>query len=269
VCINQGQTYFAGGANQSTSGLYTDILKTVFGCDSFITTNLNVITVTLDTIRIDSCNQATYNGTVYTQNTTLNNSISSAQGCDSVERTVIIGIRTLSVNITESNGTLPVNFGESVQLNANTSGPVNSYVWTPTQYVVGSNTGNNIVVKPESNTTYQVVVKDAYCTAISNIVVNVIEPDTKFAMPTAFTPNGDGVNDLYRPILMPNLVTKEFRIYNRWGEKIFESTAVEPGWDGTFRDSKQPVGVYVYYISVQNTITNKTVYHSGNITLIR
>lgn len=269
VCINQGQTYFAGGANQSTSGLYTDTLTTVFGCDSFITTNLNVITVTFDTIRIDSCNQATYNGTVYTQNTTLNNSISSAQGCDSVERTVIIGIKTLSVNITESNGTLPVNFGESVQLNANTSGLVNSYVWTPTQYVVGSNTGNNIVVKPESNTTYQVVVKDAYCTAISSIVVNVIEPDTKFAMPTAFTPNGDGVNDLYRPILMPNLVTKEFRIYNRWGEKVFESTAIEPGWDGTFRDSKQPVGVYVYYISVQNTITNKTVYHSGNITLIR
>jgi hypothetical protein len=60
VCINQGQTYFAGGANQSTSGLYTDKLTTVFGCDSFITTNLNVITVTLDTIRIDSCNQATY-----------------------------------------------------------------------------------------------------------------------------------------------------------------------------------------------------------------
>jgi gliding motility-associated-like protein len=269
VCINQGQTYFAGGANQSTSGLYTDKLTTVFGCDSFITTNLNVITVTLDTIRIDSCNQVTYSGTVYTQNTTLNNTISSVQGCDSVERTVIIGIKTLSVNITESNGTLPVNFGESVQLNANTSGPVNSYVWTPTQYVVGSNTGNNIVVKPESNTTYQIVVKDAYCTAISSIVVNVIEPDTKFAMPTAFTPNGDGVNDLYRPILMPNLVTKEFRIYNRWGEKVFESTAIEPGWDGTFRDSKQPVGVYVYYISVQNTITNKTVYHSGNITLIR
>ena len=49
---------------------------------------------------------------------------------------VIIGIKTLSVNITESNGTLPVNFGESVQLNANTSGLVNSYVWTPSQYVV-------------------------------------------------------------------------------------------------------------------------------------
>ena len=53
-----------------------------------------------------------------------------------------------------------------------------------------------------------------------------------FYIPTAFTPNGDGKNDQFNPLLLGNVLSYHFTIYNRWGEKVFESTEVGKGWDG-------------------------------------
>ena len=90
-------------------------------------------------------------------------------------------------------------------------------------------------------------------------------------MPNAFTPNGDGKNDLFGPVSFGALTIKEFRIYNRWGELVHNGNV---GWDGTFKGKAQPVGTFIYYIQVQHPDADhpgveKTETKEGSFALIR
>lgn len=68
------------------------------------------------------------------------------------------------------------------------------------------------------------------------------------ALPTAFTPNNDGRNDVFRIITNGHQEIQAFVIVNRWGQKVFESHDQWKGWDGTFRGKNADIGVYNYYI---------------------
>ena len=91
-------------------------------------------------------------------------------------------------------------------------------------------------------------------------------------LPTAFTPNGDGMNDLFGPESFETY-EYEFLIYNRWGQNIFTTSNLKDKWDGTLGSKKSPPGLYVYYIrySVVDLVTNrlKKITKSGHFTLIR
>ena len=85
--------------------------------------------------------------------------------------------------------------------------------------------------------------------------------------PTAFTPNGDGLNDKYRPIFNGFHNFHQFRVVNRWGQTVFESANSNPEWDGSFNGVPQDMGVYYYYIKFDcggNVIEQK-----GDCTLVR
>ncbi|SFH48037.1 Ig-like domain-containing protein [Pedobacter insulae] len=90
---------------------------------------------------------------------------------------------------------------------------------------------------------------------------------TDLYVPNTFTPNGDGNNDIF--LAYGNTVSRyKMRVYNQWGQFVFESNSLNTGWDGTFKGSMQPTGVYVYYIDV--TFTNgQTKMIKGTITLLR
>jgi gliding motility-associated-like protein len=86
-------------------------------------------------------------------------------------------------------------------------------------------------------------------------------------VPNVFSPNGDGENDVLY-VRGEGIQFLEFIVYNRWGEKIFETTTKETGWDGTYQGQKCDPGVFVYHIKV--TFTNSTTFeNNGNITLVR
>lgn len=98
-----------------------------------------------------------------------------------------------------------------------------------------------------------------------------IDKDCYTDVPNSFTPNGDGVNDYFYPrqLLSEGVVDFTMTIYNRWGEKIFETSNPDGrGWDGKFGGKDQPMGVYVYQISVRykNQAAEK---YTGNVTLLR
>lgn len=77
--------------------------------------------------------------------------------------------------------------------------------------------------------------------------VSVVEFFAPLAMPTAFSPNGDGINDFYYPVYFDSTIAvREFRVYNRWGQLIHDNPTI--GWDGYYKDKPQPVGIYTYYI---------------------
>ncbi|MBO4403566.1 MAG: gliding motility-associated C-terminal domain-containing protein [Bacteroidales bacterium] len=79
--------------------------------------------------------------------------------------------------------------------------------------------------------------------------VSVAAPAFRISFPSAFTPNGDGLNDTYRPMLSGSVTQYVFRVYNRQRQLVFQSVHPEEGWDGTFRGTPQPHGAYVCVLS--------------------
>lgn len=96
--------------------------------------------------------------------------------------------------------------------------------------------------------------------------INIFETSL-LDVPNAFSPNNDGVNDEYIPINY-GLDNYEFRIYNRWGELVFESSDPTKGWDGTYKGVDQELDVYVYVVS-GNGVDGIPYYMQGNFTLVR
>ncbi len=94
------------------------------------------------------------------------------------------------------------------------------------------------------------------------------EPCCTFSYPTAFTPNGDGRNDYWRPVMYGNYQTYELCIYNRWGTRIFHSFLPNDGWDGTYLQELQPMDTYHYYLKAR-CVTGKDEMSKGAFTLIR
>lgn len=101
-------------------------------------------------------------------------------------------------------------------------------------------------------------------TDVATVIINLDECITLF-IPTAFTPNGDGLNDYFK--VYGNTDYFFMKIYNRWGENIYTTHSIDFNWDGTYKGVPCPMGVYVYFIIAEkNRITDK---YKGNITLIR
>ncbi|HWY37181.1 MAG TPA: gliding motility-associated C-terminal domain-containing protein, partial [Bacteroidia bacterium] len=97
-----------------------------------------------------------------------------------------------------------------------------------------------------------------------------VEPLSSVDVPTAFTPNGDGTNDVVYVAGWGIKKLNYFKIFNRWGELVFETTDIKVGWDGTYRGVPQNTETYVYEASVEPYIdSNKPVVKKGTIKLLR
>ena len=92
-------------------------------------------------------------------------------------------------------------------------------------------------------------------------------PPDKLGIPTAFSPNGDGVNDKLF-ILGSGFQQVDFKIYNRYGQLVFETTDPSVGWDGTYNGSQQEMDVYTFILRVVFE-DQGVIYKSGNISLLR
>jgi gliding motility-associated-like protein len=87
-------------------------------------------------------------------------------------------------------------------------------------------------------------------------------------MPTAFTPNRDGKNDYCRPLLFGDVVKFHFTIYDRWGQRVFETTDLQKGWDGNISGVAIATGVFVWTCTYQFN-AQKEMFAKGLVTLIR
>lgn len=88
-------------------------------------------------------------------------------------------------------------------------------------------------------------------------------------VPTAFTPNNDGLNDYFQPHNALKADNYEFKVYNRWGQLIFQSNNWRDKWDGKINGVLQPTAVYVWMLRYTNRDTNQPVFKKGTVTLIR
>src|SRR5450432_1261341 len=99
-----------------------------------------------------------------------------------------------------------------------------------------------------------------------NVTVYKVEPG--LYVPNAFTPNSDGINDIFRPIPIGMKTISWFRVYNRWGKLMFSTAQIGKGWDGTFNGKAQDAAVYVWMAEGIDYL-NKKVTKKGSFVLIR
>lgn len=185
----------------------------------------------------------------------------SASGCE-IEREVTITVHPLPV--ADAGDTATILIGSNYVLDG--SGGT-QYFWTP-DYRISDQTAANPTVTPFQNTTYTLEVTDENgCVDIDTVRIFVESIDDVF-IPSAFSPNGDGQNDVFR--LVPYGLTElgSFQIFNRWGQRMFEAGALTDGWDGTVDGEPQPIGTYIYYLSGFD-YKGDPIERQGNITLLR
>ncbi|MBL0048769.1 MAG: gliding motility-associated C-terminal domain-containing protein [Bacteroidetes bacterium] len=152
------------------------------------------------------------------------------------------------------------------KLNGSSSGT--TFLWSPSDGL-DDPTVLNPIAKPESTTTYTLTVSDALCSWSDEVLVTV--DCGNLYIPNSFSPNGDGMNDYFKA-LGNNVTEFEMRIYNRWGELIFESTQINQAWDGTYMNYPAPSGVYVREIKAVNPLGKKLLSDAmrfGTIVLYR
>ncbi|HEX9513627.1 MAG TPA: gliding motility-associated C-terminal domain-containing protein [Puia sp.] len=154
----------------------------------------------------------------------------------------------------------------SIRLDPSITGQVLSFQWSPATGLDNPDVLDP-VASPAGNTTYELrVSSSAGCTASAKETVNVFYD---LLMPNAFTPNGDGRNDLFRiPPSVPVSI-KRFSVYDRWGALVFTTTSSSAGWDGQFSGKPQPSGTYVWMIEFYNPLIRKLIKRNGTVELIR
>ncbi|MEO1260520.1 MAG: LamG-like jellyroll fold domain-containing protein [Bacteroidota bacterium] len=146
-----------------------------------------------------------------------------------------------------------------------------NFDWFPTTGV-SDPTISNPILSPEVSTTYRVEMSDTICVQIDSIFIEVINRDSvkcgDIFLPTAFTPNGDGLNDLFgvsNPFSTGEILA--FQIYDRWGNIVFSTLDVLEKWDGTHRG--QPVNPGVFLYKLQFRCEQQEDLISGSVTVIR
>jgi len=212
---------------------------------------------TTPTISMTPANTTSYTVTV----TDSNNCKSNAMG--------IVTVNNLIVNINAVPDSM-IRRGETVILHAIFSFTDTSIFWTPS-YGLSTTDSAYTIANPQENTSYLVIITDSFgCKALDSISIYII-PEEIVLVPTGFSPNGDGVNDVLNVTLSPNLTLQEFRIYNRWGEEVFNFPKDNrgKGWDGIYKEREQPISTYVWVVVAKNKVSGKTVYRNGNVTLLR
>jgi gliding motility-associated-like protein len=152
------------------------------------------------------------------------------------------------------------------QLNATGA---NLYIWTPVT-TLNNPAISNPIATPTTTTEYIVTGTNiSGCKGYDTVTVKVDNVNRSgYLMPSAFTPNNDGLNDCYGIKYWGVINELEFSIYNRWGERIFFTRNIGQCWDGTYKGAKQNGGVYVYMIRAKTTCESE-VFRKGTVVLVR
>jgi gliding motility-associated-like protein len=278
VEICEGAYIIAGGDTQRVSGVYYDTLKTITGCDSIIQTNLTVNPRPEprlgENIRGICSNEsrtlAPGNFAAYQwQDNSTGNNFSARQsgtywvrvtnefGCTATDTMQITSVWEAPADFLPNSDSI-CSYGKIV---LNPTGAFEGYRW--------SSGANSREITIQDIGIYKLTVTDSRgCTGSDSVTIFSKECMHGVFVPDAFTPNNDGLNDRFKPLIFGNILQFRLLIFDRWGGIVFQTTEPQMAWDGTFRGQKQNAGTYIWMCSYQLEGFQPTT-ERGNLQLIR
>lgn len=176
--------------------------------------------------------------------------MTSFSGCDSTHTLTVVTIPKLFLQLP---GDLTLDIGESVVIQSVTLQSDLIFVWMPDKGLNCSDCPNP-VAQPLETTNYVLTIIDAHgCSSTENILI-MVNKAVVFA-PNVFSPNGDGINDYFYLQGKGISIIKNLRIFDRWGNMVFEKTNIPAndesyGWDGTFRKKPMNPAIFAWYATV-------------------
>jgi gliding motility-associated-like protein len=245
----------------TAAGQYPVTLTSSGGCDSIVTTNLTVNSVLTSSVDASICQGQSFtlpDGSTVTAAGQYPVTLTSSGGCDSIVTTNLIindlpqALLVAPTEICDGDSlvvTVSLNAGEVI-------------LWPD------GSTGSSFAFKEEG--VFTVLITNE-CGEVSSEVEISTEDCTPCSvyLPNAFTPNGDGINDFFGPIITCDAVEPFlFRIYNRWNELVFETSDPTATWDGVYMNTKQPTDAYIYYLRYFNGKSGKEEELKGVVTLL-
>jgi gliding motility-associated-like protein len=162
----------------------------------------------------------------------------------------------------------PVLAGTQVTLNTAANFNYTILSWSPSLYFSDQTATSQTITVMDTSKTFTVIAQsDEGCLDTASLKLT-IDPNLKdFFIPNAFSPNGDGNNDLFK-VYGSSIERVEMHVFNQWGQLLFESSDQQRGWDGTYDGHPQPVGPYLYVVNVL-FYNNVSITRKGTVTLIR
>lgn len=246
--ICEGEVYRFGNINLTQTGYYFKSFHLPTGCDSNVMLHLNVTARAKDTIRHSICEGENYLG--YSTSGTYTDAFAGSNGCDSLRVLILTVQEKPRPNLKPT----AVLCNDSLILSP---GQFNSYLWQD------GSTLDHFVVR--STGTYSVSVTNTCGSTEATVIVSNGVCGVYF--PNAFTPNGDGKNEIFKVVTDNRLQEYHLLIFNRWGQKIFESNDPAKGWDGTVGGKRMVTGTYIWRCWYKKS--NETTSMSGSVILIR
>ena len=167
-----------------------------------------------------------------------------------------------------------INVGSTITITPIVSPDATSIIWTPSVGILNSDKNGVVTLMPKQTTTYNIEVKNAGgCLALDKVTVFVICNNANIFIPNTFSPNGDGVNEIFYPHGTGVFRIKNLRIFNRWGQVVFDrsnfmANDASAGWDGTLKGQKLNSDVFVYSL-IAVCENNEELIFKGDITLVR
>lgn len=202
-----------------------------------------------------------------TQVYTLTVTNTNADGCPKAVTDTVTVVVIPPLNVFAGNDTNIV-INQPLQLLA--TGAVN-YTWTPTTGINNPSIADPIITLGEGYTVMRYNVKGTTpqgCFDNDSITVYVYKTLPEIFVPSGFTPNGDGKNDILRPIMAGIKKLEIFSVYNRWGQMLYSTSVNGEGWDGMIGGKKQPAGTYVYMAQAID-FGGRPIQRKGSFVLIR
>jgi gliding motility-associated-like protein len=217
-----------------------DTLRSYLGCDSIYILNKIIVQKYLikNPIQIFYCDSFILNNQVYKSDTFIyeNTKYIQAPFCDSlIQKNVYSRAPKPIVNIDTPQGAYCIR-GEMISIIAKGA---SRYLWST------SETNSKLTLKPNITSTYPVTID----------------------VPKAFSPNGDGLNDIWSINSNGNYQILNLQVFDRWGEKVFSASISNPSWNGVYKNAPLPAGVYSYLLSVKK---NRQIYEkTGEVILVK
>ena len=200
-----------------------------------------------------------------TVTTTYSAVATSPAGCSDTAQ-VTITINPFQVTLTANPN--PVEAGKTLTLSTSSDSTYTVLAWLPASDFPDQIATIQAITATGTNQQFEVIAASPGGCLDTAILQVTVTPDTKdFYIPNAFTPNGDGKNDVFK-VYGSSIAQLQLRVFNQWGQLIFETTDQTKGWDGTYNGNPQPVGAYSYLVRAV-LFGGEIIIKRGNVNLIR